>query len=98
MSILILIFNLLPVILAAVQSIETAIPISQAGKAKLDLILGVVSDVYSADKNIHKAMPLDAMTAVVTSIVGRVVKVLNIFGVFHTVAPQPLLPVPAAKA
>jgi hypothetical protein len=80
---LLVIFKLLPGILAAVQGLEVALPIPAAGKAKLDLILGIVSDVSSADQSIGKLLPGDQLVSVITSTVSRIVSAFNSLGVFN---------------
>jgi hypothetical protein len=82
MATLIAIMNLLPAILAAVQAVEAALPMPSAGKAKLDLVLGTVSDVYAADQQIQKAIPGDQLAAIVTSTVSHVVTTFNTLGLF----------------
>jgi hypothetical protein len=79
---LLAIFKLLPGILSAIQALEAAIPLPAAGKAKLDLILGTVSDVYNADQTIQKQLPGEALAGVVTSIVSRIVGTFNALGIF----------------
>lgn len=83
MAILQAFFKLFPAILATVQALEAAVPMPAAGKAKLDLVLGMVTDVYSADQTIQKQLPSDQMVSVVTSTVGRIVTALNALGIFQ---------------
>jgi hypothetical protein len=79
---LISIMNLLPAILSAVQAVEAALPIPGAGKAKLDLVLNTVSDVYAADQQIQKALPADTLVSIVTSTITHIVACFNAFGMF----------------
>lgn len=83
MTTLFAIMNLLPAILAAVQAVETAIPMPGAGKAKLDLVMGMVTDVYAADRQIQKALPSDLLVGIVTSTIARVVAAFNALGLFN---------------
>jgi hypothetical protein len=83
MATLLAVLKLFPVILAAVQSLESAIPLPAAGKAKLDLVLGMVSDVYSADQSIQKQLPADPLIALITATINRVVSTLNALGIFQ---------------
>ncbi len=83
MATLLAILKLLPVIIAAVQALEVAIPMPSTGKAKLDLVLGMVTDVYSADQSIQKQMPSDQMIAIITSTVSRIVTSFNTLGLFQ---------------
>jgi hypothetical protein len=81
-SILIAILQLLPAIIGAVQSIEAAVPIPAAGKAKLDLVLGTVTDVYNTEQAIQKQLPSDKLVPLVTGAITRVVTSFNALGVF----------------
>lgn len=77
-----MILKLFPVILGAVQAVEMAIPLPSTGKAKLDLVLGTVSDVYSSTQQVSPEMPLDRLMALVTQTVARVVATFNALGLF----------------
>ncbi len=57
-------------------------PIPSAGKAKLDLVLGTVSDVYASTQQVTPEMPLDRLMALVTQTVARVVATFNALGLF----------------
>jgi len=59
-----------------------AIPLPSTGKAKLDLVLGTVSDVYSSTQQVSPEMPLDRLMALVTQTVARVVATFNALGLF----------------
>jgi hypothetical protein len=83
MATLLAVLKLFPVILAAIQSLESAIPLPAAGKAKLDLILGMVTDVYSADQSIQKQLPSDPLVALITATISRMVATFNALGIFH---------------
>lgn len=82
MSTLIAMLQLLPAIIGAVQSVEAAVPLPAAGKAKLDLVLGTVTDVYNAEQSIQKQLPSDHMVSLVTSAITRVVSAFNTLGIF----------------
>ncbi len=83
MSILLLILRLIPTILTAVQALEAAIPLPSAGKAKLDLLLGMVSDVYDSVPAMKNDIGKDHLVSLIQTIVQRVVAVLNALGIFH---------------
>jgi uncharacterized YccA/Bax inhibitor family protein len=83
MTIFLAIFQFFPLIVAGIQTLESAIPMSGAGKQKLDLILGIVSDIFTANPHLSKDIAPATMTTLVTAIVGRVVSLFNAFGVFH---------------
>ncbi len=82
MSTLVAILNMLPAILGAVQAVEAAVPVQGAGKAKLDLVLGTVSQVYAADQALQKAIPGDQLLAILTSTISLVVTNFNALGMF----------------
>lgn len=73
MNTLILILKLIPSIIAAVKAAEEFVPLPGQGKAKLDMILGIISDVYDDAKSIA---PLIAKA------VARIVELANAAGVF----------------
>ena len=83
MGTLLTILNLFPAIVKAVQEVENFAPLSGNGKAKLDLVIGVITDVYADTQKI-----LPQLTAVIT----RIVAFANALGIFKTV------PTPAATA
>ena len=83
MATLIAILKLLPAILAAIQAIEAAFPVAGAGKSKLDIILGTVSDVYTADQTIQKQVSSDQLVAVITATVNRIVASFDSLGIFQ---------------
>ena len=82
MTTLLALLQLLPAIIGAVQSVETAVPLPASGKTKLDLVLGTVTDVYNAEESIRKQIPNDQLIGMVTSTVGRVVTTFNALGIF----------------
>ncbi len=86
MAILLAVMKLLPMIIAGVQALEVAIPFPGAGKAKLDLILGTVNDVYNADQAIQKELSSSQLVSVVTSTVSRIVACFNALGIFKNKA------------
>ena len=82
MATLLLILRLLPTILAVVQAIEVALPIPGAGKAKLDLVMNTISDVYDTEQTIQKELPKDKLFQLVQSLVQRTVGTFNALGTF----------------
>ncbi|HVV46299.1 MAG TPA: hypothetical protein VHC72_13895 [Bryobacteraceae bacterium] len=80
------IFNALPAILQAVQTVETAIPIPQSGKEKLDLILGAAGtawEIGQVTQQISKSNTLQA----IQDIANLTVATLNAAGVFKHMTP-----------
>jgi len=78
------ILNSIPAIIGAVQTVEAALPIPQAGQQKLNLVLGLVGaafDVAQAGEEISKGQMLSGVEAITTITVAA----LNAVGVFsHT--------------
>lgn len=72
MNTLLSIIKLLPAIIDAVKAAEQFVPISGAGKAKLEFVLGVIQDT-SAD--------LGALTETITKVITRIVSLGNATGV-----------------
>ncbi len=72
--------------MTAVQAIETALPIPGAGKAKLDLVMNTVSDVYDSEQTIQKELPKDKLFQLVQSLVQRSVNTFNVLGAFKKTA------------
>jgi hypothetical protein len=79
MSILLTILNLFPAILKAVQEVENFAPLSSNGKAKLGLVLGVITDVYA---DAGKILPQ------ITTVITRIVSFANAVGIFKTTPPS----------
>ena len=83
MSTLLLILKLLPTILNVVQAIEAAIPLPGSGKAKLELLMSTVSDVFETDPALKNEVSKDRFTALFQGAVQRVVASFNVLGIFH---------------
>lgn len=81
MATLLILLKLFPAILAVVQSVEAAIPLPSTGKAKLDLVLGTVSDIYTSTQT-GQELPLEKLSVLVSQTVTRVVATLNSLGIF----------------
>lgn len=69
------VLELLPKILAAVKMLEEFLPLPKTGKAKLDLILGIASDIGGEAKD---------LIPIVTNIIDKVVGMANKTGAFST--------------
>lgn len=88
MNTLLAYLKLLPAVVAAVHGLEQYIPLPGNGKAKLDLILQVVTLGYNTDQDVQgdlgKGFTLDKLVGIVTKIAGAVVSVFNALGIFQT--------------
>lgn len=73
MKILLQIVQMLPAIIAAVKEAEALVPLSGAGKAKLDFILGLVSDTVDGASE---------LAGPVAKVVSRIVALCNATGAF----------------
>lgn len=75
------ILNSIPSIIGAVQTVESALPLPQAGQQKLNLVLGLAGaafDVAQAGEEISKGQLLSGVQA----ITNVTVSALNAAGVF----------------
>jgi hypothetical protein len=86
MNTFLLIFNALPAILQSVQAIEAAIPVSQAGQQKMNLILGAAGTAWEighAGQQLSKSNTVQA----IQTITDLAVASLNTAGVFKHTTP-----------
>ena len=65
MNSFIILMQALPAIIAAVKAVEAAVPMSGAGKAKLDAVLSIVT---TAESSLSGMVP--QITAIITTLVG----------------------------
>jgi hypothetical protein len=90
MNTFLLIFNALPAILQSVQAVESAIPMSQSGQHKMNLILGAAEAAWElgqAGQHLSKSNTVHAVQSLATLAVSS----LNAAGVFKrsaSVAPS----------
>lgn len=77
MKTFLLIAQLLPAIVAAIKQAEELVPVSGAGKAKLDFVLGLLQDTVD---------DLPALGGVIDKVVARVVTLANVGGTFQKAA------------
>ena len=84
---LLIILQIFPLVLAAVQAVEAAIPIPAQGKQKLDLVLDVVKSGFDASADLSKSFSWDKLVAVVVPMIARIVALNNALGLFKTSQP-----------
>jgi hypothetical protein len=78
--------QLFPAILAAVKAAEAHISLPKTGAEKLNLVTGVVEEVYSSIADgIREDYSRDSVMRLVVGIVTRVVAVFNRLGIFQGV-------------
>ena len=80
------VFNAFPSILAVVQAVEAALPISNAGKQKLDLVLGAAGSAWEITQ---AEIPLTKNNTLifVQALVNLTVAGFNAAGVFKRTLP-----------
>ena len=76
------IVKLIPVVIAAVKSIEEFIPVSGAGKQKMDLVLNTVKDSFDS---ITAAWP--TIQPILEKLIAGIVALANEFGIFKKSTP-----------
>jgi hypothetical protein len=77
------IVKLIPVAIAAVKSIEEFLPVSGAGKQKMDLVMGTIQDAFDG---ITTAWP--SIAPVLEKFISGLVSLANAFGVFKKATPD----------
>src|SRR5579863_7778017 len=92
------IFNAFPAILQSVQAVEAAIPMSQAGQQKLNLILGAAGTAWEVGQ-IGAQLSQSNTVAAVQTITNLTVATLNAVGAFkHGTAATTTAPSAAPAA
>ena len=86
MNTLLIILQLFPLVLAAVQAVEAAIPMPGEGKQKLDLVLDVVKSGFDASAGLAKQFSWEALVGVVVPMIAKIVALHNALGLFKTSA------------
>ena len=76
------IVKLIPVVIAAVKSLEELIPVSGAGKQKLDLVMATVQDAFDG---VTSAWP--TIQPILEKLIAGIVNLANQFGVFKKSTP-----------
>ena len=76
------VFNAFPSILNAVQAVEAAVPISQSGQQKMNLVLGATATAWEMSQ-IQQQFSKSQMLNAVMAMSNLIVASLNASGVFH---------------
>jgi hypothetical protein len=74
--------KLIPVVIAAVKSIEEFLPVSGAGKQKMDLVMNTVQEAFD---NVTSAWP--TIQPILEKLIAGLVSLANAFGVFKKSTP-----------
>jgi hypothetical protein len=80
---LLLILKIFPLVLAAVQAVEQAIPLPGQGQKKLELVLDVLKSAYDGSTDLVKQFSWDRLVAVVVPMIEKIVALHNALGLFQ---------------
>ena len=83
MNTLLIILKIFPLVLAAVQAVEQAIPLPGQGNKKLELVLDVVKSGFDASTDLAKQFSYEKLLTVVVPMIARIVDVHNALGLFE---------------
>ena len=83
MNTLLIILRIFPLVLAAVQAVEQAIPLPGQGKKKLDLVLDVLKSAYDAGTDLSASFSWEKLLTVVVPMIARIVDLHNALGLFQ---------------
>ncbi len=88
MNALLIILQIFPLVLAAVQAVEEAIPLPGQGKKKLELVLDVIKSAYDAEHGSQRSrFSWDKLVTVVVPMIARIVDLHNPLGLFPKATP-----------
>ena len=77
------VFNAFPSILNAVQAVEAAVPVSQSGQHKLNLVLGAAATAWEISQ-VQQQLSKNQMLNAVSAMANLAVAGLNASGAFHS--------------
>jgi hypothetical protein len=83
MNTLLIILKIFPLLLAAIQAVEQAIPLPGQGNKKLELVLDVLKSAYDASADLSKQFTWDKLVAVVVPMIAKIVDLHNALGLFQ---------------
>ena len=83
MNTLLIILRIFPLVLAAVQAVEQAIPLPGQGKKKLDLVLDVIKSAYDAGNDLSASFSWEKLLTVVVPMIAKIVDLHNALGLFQ---------------
>ena len=83
MNTLLIILKIFPLVLAAVQAVEQAIPLPGQGNKKLELVLDVLKSAYDGSADLTKQFSWDKLVAVVVPMIAKIVDLNNALGLFQ---------------
>ena len=83
MNTLLIILKIFPLVLAAVQAVEQAIPLPGQGNKKLELVLDVLKSAYDGSADLTNQFSWDKLVTVVVPMIARIVDLHNALGLFQ---------------
>jgi hypothetical protein len=83
MNTLLIILKIFPLVLAAVQAVEKAIPLPGQGNKKLELVLDVLKSAFDGSADLTNEFSWDKLVAVVVPMIARIVDLHNALGLFQ---------------
>jgi hypothetical protein len=83
MNTLLIILKIFPLVLAAVQAVEQAIPLPGQGNKKLELVLDVVKSGFDASADLARQFSWEKLLTVVVPMIARIVDLHNALGLFQ---------------
>ena len=83
MNTLLIILRIFPLVLAAVQAVEQAIPLPGQGNKKLELVLDVVKSGFDASADLARQFSWEKLLSVVVPMIARIVALYNALGLFQ---------------
>ena len=83
MNTLLIILKIFPLILAAVQAVEQAIPLPGQGNKKLELVLDVLKSAYDAGTDLSASFSWEKLLTVVVPMIAKIVDLHNALGLFQ---------------
>ena len=83
MNALLIILQIFPLVLAAVQAVEQAIPLPGQGNKKLELVLDVVKSGFDSSADLTKQFSWQKLLTVVVPMIAKIVDLHNVLGLFQ---------------
>jgi len=88
MSTLLIILRIFPLVLAAIRSIEEAVPLPGQGKKKLDLVLDILRTAYDGGMEVAKDCSWEKLVTIVVPMITKIVGLHNELGLFQKSQPS----------
>lgn len=89
MKTLLAVFQLFPVLLAAVRAVEEAVPLPGQGKKKLDLVLEILKSAYDTATDLKREFSFEKLVTIVVPMIARIVALHNELGLFQKPTSEP---------